>query len=423
MLHIEPSGLKGSLSLPPSKSHTLRAIVFALLARGRSVIRHPLLSPDAQAMIRAIEQFGARVFSFPDRLEIDGVGLELKSPEDVINAGNSGIVLRFIGALSALLPTYTILTGDASIRHSRPILPLLEGVRRLGVFAESALGNDQAPVIIKGPMHPGTTYLCGEDSQPVSALLITTALLQGTTIIHVRNPGEKPWIDLTLHWLKRFGIEVQCDNHKTYTVPGYASIPPFDITIPGDFSTASYPIVAALLTNSPLEIQNVDFSDVQGDKRVVDLLIEMGANISIEAKNKTLYIHPGSRLKAAQIDINDYIDALPLFAVIGCFADGKTEVINGAIARKKESDRISAIVKELKKMGAKIEEKPDGFIVENSQLHGSILSSHADHRIALSLSVAALAAHGNSVIEGHSCIAKSYPTFVEDFKNLGAALS
>lgn len=257
MLHIEPSGLKGSLTLPPSKSHTLRAILFALLARGRSIIRNPLPSPDTQAMIRAVEQFGAQVYSFPDRLEVEGVGIDLKSPDDVINTGNSGIALRFIGALAGLLPTYTILTGDASIRRNRPILPLLEGMRRLGAFAESALGNDHAPILIKGHMRPGTTYLGGEDSQPVSALLITCAFLQGSTTIYVRNSGEKPWIDLTLFWLRRFGIEVECDQYRTYYVPGYASIPAFDITIPGDFSSASYPIVAAILTNSPLDRKSV----------------------------------------------------------------------------------------------------------------------------------------------------------------------
>ena len=152
---IHPSKLKGSISIPPSKSHTLRAIFLALLGTGTSRIYHYLSSPDTDAMIKAVIQLGASVEIFQDCLEIKGRGCNLLPAEDVIDAGNSGQVLRFIGAVAALLPTYTIITGDESIRKQRPVLPLLEGLRQLGAFAESSKQDGLAPILVRGRIEPG----------------------------------------------------------------------------------------------------------------------------------------------------------------------------------------------------------------------------------------------------------------------------
>ncbi len=189
----------------------------------------------------------------------------------------------------------------------------------------------------------------------------------------------------------------------------------------GDFSSASYPIAAAIVTGSELTLHNLDMSDVQGDKKLIDLLVQMGANILIE-KN-TLIIKKATSLHGRKIDINNFIDMITILPVIASFAEGKTEICNGAIARTKESDRISAITAELRKMGAIIEEKEDGMIITPSVLSGAKLESHADHRMALALSVAALAAEGESEIDGVSCIDKTYPTFQRDFQALGASIT
>jgi len=146
----------------------------------------------------------------------------------------------------------------------------------------------------------------------------------------------------------------------------------------------------------------------------------MGAKFVIDKESKTIRVEKGASLKGIQLDINDAIDALPILAVIGSFASGKTEIMNGAIARKKESDRISAIACELKKMGAQIEETPDGLTIYSSNLHGAVLSSHNDHRIALSLSIAAMGAKGKGQICDIECIEKTYPNFVIDFQRIGA---
>lgn len=415
---IQPSTVKGSVQVPPSKSHTLRAILFAAIAHGTSEIRHFLHSPDATAMIRAMESFGAHFEITAESMRVKGLGQKFQHAENVIDAGNSGIVLRFVGALAALGPSYTIITGDHSIRHSRPVKPLLDALSQLGAFATSSRLNDCAPIIVKGPMHPGHASLSGEDSQPVSALLIAASLLPGKTTLDVTNPGEKPWIDMTLFWLKKFGMEITHQDYARYTIPGSGKIEGFSMAIPGDHSSAAFPIAAALVTDSELTLHNIDMNDCQGDKQLITVLKQMGANI--ETHGTTLTIRKGSRLKGRRVDVNDFIDATPILAVIGCYAEGTTEIVGASIARKKESDRIHAIATELKKMGAQIEERPDGLIISRSALHGARLSSWKDHRIAMSLSIAALGAKEESLVEGAECVAKTYPAFAHDFRALGA---
>lgn len=419
---INPSRLQGKLVVPPSKSHTLRALVFALMAKGKSQIHSYLHSPDTLAMIEAIRLLGAQVEAAPDCITVQGAGGKISFAEDVINCGNSGQVLRFIGALAALSPHYTVLTGDASIRYNRPVQPLLDGLTQLGAFAGSTRGDGKAPIIIKGPLTCSSATIDGEDSQPVSGLLIASSFAEHPIKISVNNPGEKPWIDLTLHWLKRFGISCEHSNYTHYQLSGRASISGFSYTVPADFSTAAFPLAAALATQSELTISSLDMEDPQGDKALIPLLEKMGANISYDAKTGILKIHKNSTLKGKRIDINNFIDALPILAVIGCFCKGETEIVNGAIARKKESDRIACMVCELKKMGAEIEERTDGLLVRHSPLQGAQLESYRDHRISMALAIAAMGARGESTINGVEASAKTYPTFADDFRSIGAQI-
>ncbi|MCB1110242.1 MAG: 3-phosphoshikimate 1-carboxyvinyltransferase [Chlamydiia bacterium] len=418
--HVTPSTLQGTIEIPPSKSHTHRALLFALLCKGTSKIHKYLDSPDSAAMLKAIQSLGATVNQTADNLEITGVGPHLSPCDDVINAQNSGIVLRFIGALAALIPAYTVITGDHSIRTRRPVKPLLDALEQLGVFAKSMRGDGYAPIIIAGPLKGGTCSLDGQDSQPISALLVASSFASQKTEIHVTHPGEKPWIDLTLSWLDFFGLPYTNQSYTHYTIPGRGTISPFEYTVPGDFSSLAFPVAAALITESEVTLENVDRSDVQGDKKLLETLTSMGANIVSEGR--TLYVKKGGPLKGGAFDINDYIDAITILAVIGCFAEGETVITNAAIARKKECDRIHAIATELKKMGADIEEKEDGLIIRPAKLKGAELNTYHDHRMVMSLTVAALGAEGPSVIHGVECVAKTYPNFKEHLITLGATL-
>ncbi len=419
---IHPSSVKGTIAIPPSKSHTLRAILFAAIAHGNSEIRQFLHSPDATAMIEAMRAFGAKIQVTADTLRVNGLKGKLKSAEDVIDAGNSGQVLRFVGALAALSPAYTIITGDHSIRHNRPVKPLLDALSQLGALAVSARLDDCAPIIIRGPMQSGKARLLGEDSQPVSGMLIAASLLQGASTLEVINPGETPWIDLTLFWLKKFGIAITHENYERYFIPGNGKIEGFKTTIPGDFSSAAFPIAAALITQSELTLANIDMSDCQGDKKLILTLQKMGADIEIDDKKKTLHVRKSPPLRGMQIDINDFIDAIPILSVIACYCQGPTEIVNAAIARKKESDRIHAIATELKKMGGDLKEKPEGLVINPSPLHGAQVDAWRDHRIGMSLAIAALGAKGETIIDGVECIAKTYPGFDHDLRSIGCAI-
>ena len=420
---IQPSMLQGSIQLPPSKSHTLRALIFALLAEGKNVIHNYLDSPDTMCMIKAIQLLGATVSLSHTTIEVQGTNGKLTTPEDVIQAGNSGIILRFIGALTSLAPGYSVITGDASIRHNRVVIPLLQALSQLGAFAETTRGGAFAPILIKGPLKGGRATLDGSDSQPISGLLIAACFAEKQVELHVKNPGEKPWIDVTLSWIKRLGLLCECESYTNYLIQGKQYLKAFTYHVPTDLSSLAYVISAALVTQSELRITHIDLSDSQGDKKFIDILQKMGAHIIYDATTSLLDIKPNQQLQGIEVDINDTIDMITILAVVACFAQGTTTIKNGSIARKKECDRIHAIATELKKMGADIEEKEDGLIIRRSLLQGAFLTSHLDHRIALALSVAALGAKGESKVKGVECIAKSYPHFKKHFQHLGAKIT
>ncbi len=400
---IAPSRLAGSIVIPSSKSHTLRALLFGLMGKGKTVVRSPLHCTDMEAMLSAIIQCGALVERYPDRIEI--IGGFTQCPER-IDARNSGLVLRLMGALCALKSEPTHIIGD----ERRPVAPLVSALRQLGAHAAAKEG-----ILVRGPIKPGLARLSGEDSQPVSALLIAASFLEGKTELVVDNPGETPWIELTLDWLRKVGARVSHDGYTHYQIEGALSYNGFDYTVPGDFSSAAFPLAAALVTGSELVLENLCFSDPQGDKELFFLLQMMGAQL--ERSERTVCVKP-STLIGRRIDVNAMIDALPILAVLGCYAEGQTELVGGEIARHKESDRIHGICTELKKMGADIEERPDGLVVRNSPLTGTTLYSHEDHRIALALAVAALGANGSSHIENSACISKTYPTFAYELDSL-----
>ena len=421
--NINQSSLSGTIDSSPSKSHSLRAILFASMAHGRSIVTHYLHSPDIEAMISTCRMLGAQIEVFDDYINIEGTGGKIAIPNDVIDAGNSGQVLRFITALLALSSNHTVITGDNSIRHNRPMQPLIDGLNCLGAFCVSTKNDGYAPIIIRGPIKAGTAKLSGKDSQPISALLIAAAFLTGKTEIYVTDPGEKPWIDLTLSWLDKIKVSYENHNYEHYIVDGNANYAGFDFTVPGDFSSILFPVVAALITKSAITLQHVDMSDIQGDKKVLEVLKSMGANIEYDEDQHILKINKTEKLTGKAIDVNDFIDAVPILAVVGCCAEGKTVLTNAAIARTKECDRLAAIAVELKKMGANIEETPDSLTIKPSKLHGTIVDTYHDHRMVMALTVAGMIATEKTIVNDISSVSKSYPSFYDDIKKLGANIS
>ncbi|NGX53951.1 MAG: 3-phosphoshikimate 1-carboxyvinyltransferase [Chlamydiae bacterium] len=412
---VAPSSLSGEVRVPPSKSQTQRALLFGLLAKGRSVIHYPLHSPDVEAMVQACRQLGAEVVVSSSKIEIVGVDGKISAPQELIDAGNSGQVWRFIGAIAALGSQPIFLTGDHSILHNRPIQPLIKALSQLGAQAQM----QENELMIRGPISGGRVVMDGQDSQPVSGMLMAAAFAPGPVEITVNNPGEKPWVNLTLSWFDRLAISYHADEFRYYRLEGQSHYEGFSYTVPGDFSSAAFLLAAALITDSELTLSGLDLEDAQGDKRVLGVLEEMGAQLEVGDK---ISVKRGGTLRGITIDVSDIIDAVPILAVLGCYAEGETHIIGAEMARNKESDRLSAITNELRNMGADIDEHHDGLTIRQSQLHGTKVASHADHRIGMSLAVAALGAVGESEVEGISAIAKSYPAFFDHLRHLGASI-
>lgn len=419
---VHPSPLKGNLCVPPSKSQTLRALLFASLAHGRSTIFDPLSSPDSDAMVNACRLFGAEITVLKGKVEVTGVGGKVKPILETIEVGNSGIVLRFCTAVASLSEHPVKVTGDASIRNQRTMAPLLSALTQLGVKHEPLAIPGYAPLIVKGPLQPGRAKLDGTDSQPVSAMLIAAALASGPVTIDVVNPGEKPWVDLTVHWLESMKVPVERDGYNRFHLKGGAVFEGFHYRVPGDLSTAAFPIAAALVTGSELTIENVDLDDPQGDKKLIELWRQMGARFEVDAEKKSVKVLPAGCLQGIEADLNDCIDAITILAVVACYAEGTTTISNVANARNKECNRLRAITMELSKMGADIVETEDGLKIVGGMLAGASVDSHHDHRMALSLAVAALGAKGVSEICNAACVIKTYPDFAEAFQSIGARI-
>ncbi|MHC4717017.1 MAG: 3-phosphoshikimate 1-carboxyvinyltransferase [Planctomycetota bacterium] len=404
--------LRGTIAVPPNKSHSFRALIMASLAAGTSRIISPAVSSDWLRGIEAMEMFGATVEpKGSDAWEVTGAGGKLTTPEDVINCGNSGIIFRFFTALAACCEGYTVLTGDDSIRHIRPCGPLLDALNALGAWGISTKGDGHAPVVVRGPLAGGAAEIDGADSQPVSALLIAGSLAQSPVELTVHNPGEKPWVGVTLHWLERCGVAVENEDFRRYRIPAAGRWGGFEVTIPRDWSAAIYPIVAGLICpNSEVKVTGVDVDDVQGDKMVLDVLRDMGADIEVAEDG---VIARTSELTGREIDCNDFIDQFMLLAVVGACAEGETVLYNAEICRHKECDRITEMHNALKSMGADVRERPDGLVVRRSKLHGMRLDSHDDHRMVMTLSLAGMVASGQTIINRVECVRKTFPRFVE----------
>lgn len=421
-ISIMPGKIFGEVYVPPSKSQTHRALIFGAMAKGTSIISNTLPSPDTEALIEALKLIGARFTLTDGHLYIEGINGSIQGAEDIMDLGNSGIALRFLSALSALSPRTVVLTGDSSLCHNRPMGDLLDALSQLGVRAESLKGNGYAPVVIKGPLRGGAARLNGRDSQPVSGLIIASLFSKSGVELTVNNSGEHPWIELTLEWLDRLNLRYSRRGYDYYMIPGEQLYSGFNYEVPADWSSAAFPAAAALVTKGKVVLRNVQRNSNQGDKRLFDYFREMGASIKFNEKLNSLEVGVEGPLKAISVDINDCIDAITILAVVACYAEGTTRIYNGVGARYKECDRIHCIAGELTKMGANVKATEDGLLIHGAPLQGASLSSYGDHRMAMSLAVAALGAKGRTTINATSCISKTYPSFVSDLKRLGAPI-
>jgi 3-phosphoshikimate 1-carboxyvinyltransferase len=419
-MKIESSAasLNGTVRIPASKSHTIRALLIATLAEGASRLTHALESGDTQSCLNACRAVGARIDMDGDVWTVQGTGGALAAPAAPIDIGNSGTTLYFMLALAALLDTPVTLTGDYQIQR-RSAAPLLAALTDLGAEAVALHANGCAPITVRGPLRGGRTELPCPTSQYLSSLLVSCPLAAGATEIIVPLLNERPYVEMTLDWLERQQVTIANDNFRRFRIPGGQRYRAFTREIPADFSSATFFLVAAAIAGGEVVVQGLDMQDTQGDKAVVQMLQAMGAAIEIEPG--ALRVRGGA-LQGTELDLNATPDALPALAVAGCCARGETRLVNVAQARIKETDRIAVMCRELSALGADIEERPDGLIIRESTLRGGTVHGHDDHRVVMALAVAGLRARAPVTITGAEAVRITFPTFPALMRALGAPI-
>ncbi len=418
-LLCKKSVLKGKIKIPGSKSHSIRAVVIASLASGTSKLIDPLESGDSKASVIGCTAFGAKIVQGNDWL-VTGFGGIPKSNANEIDLLNSGTSTNMVAGIAALANGTVTLTGDESLR-SRPFAPMVKAINDLGGKAESFHETGSLPLKISGVIKGGFTEVNGIDSQPVSSLLVNCALAENDTEIKVVDFHEKPYVGMTMKWLDEQGIKYKTNSDwSKIEVKGGQEYRPFEKAIPADFSSATFPLcAAAICEGSEILLQGLDINDTQGDKKVVDLLKKMGVEIKVSSEGISVF---GSKLHGIELNLDNTPDALPALAVVACFAEGETRIVNVANARIKETDRISAMCSELKKMGANIEELPDGLVIKQSKLKGAKVHGYNDHRLVMALAIAGLAAEGITTVDTAESTSVTFPGFVEKMQGINGLL-
>ncbi len=418
--------LQGKASPPSSKSQSIRGMLFALLAKGESTLLNVLDADDTQAAINACTALGISINKTEQLLTMKSTGLPLSTCASDINTGNSGITTLFVLPLLGLRENHAtpILFNCDEQMRARPITPLINALRHLGMHIQHAEQEGQLPILVSGQLKGGTIELDGTNSQYLSALLIGLPCAERDSVITVKNLHERPYVDMTLAWLQQQGIDYQhqcVNNVDTFYIKGNQRYTPVHTTMMGDYSSASCLLTAATLLSGEVELHGLDSEDAQGDKRLVTILQEMGAEIMIERKK--LRIKGNKALRGIRIDANDIPDLVPALAVIATQATGKTEIYNVAQARIKETDRIRSMTEGLRKMGARIEEHPDGMTIYQSSLQGASVDGYDDHRTVMALTVAGMIAQGTTTIANGKAVNKTYPKFVTTMQSLGANIN
>ena len=439
------TSLSGNIVVPGSKSHTIRALILASLAEGVSHISNPLPSADCLSASKAIQEIGASV-EFDNKNNIwtvTGAGKNAHLPSNVVDVGNSGSVLYFFTPICATFEGWSIFTGDSSIRK-RPVLHLLEALKQLGANCYVSRPEENAPpALVQGPIKAGKVITDGRLSQYISGLMMASTLIDGKLEIELTDPKEVPYLDMTKYWLESLGVQVEMSSdYKKISITGPYQLKAFNKAIPSDWEAVAFPLIAGLITDSKIVIDNVDGSRTQGDDAIVSVLQSVGADIQWNKETSQLIVTGGNRLstenlpeKTLRVNLAGFPDAICALAVIACFIEGKTVLEDIGVCRRKETDRIVVMKSELEKLGAKVEEGEDYLAIygnspilangeknPNFKLHGGTVESFDDHRVAMSLACLGLGLpEGQEVIVNDAeCCSVSFPGFFEVMNKIKA---
>ena len=423
---IYKTKLKGDIKIPPSKSMAHRAVICAALGNGVSRVSNIVLSDDIIATADAMRALGAIINEIDEKdsrcktLEIKGINSNdsgsIREYERVIDCNESGSTLRFLVPISLAFEGVTRFVGRGNL-GKRPLNTYYDILEKQGI--EYTNKKDILDLVVSGKLKSDTFEVSGNvSSQFITGLLFTLPLLEGDSkIVITTNLESKGYNDLTLCAMKDFGVEVINNNYKEFIIKGNQTYKSRDYRVEGDYSQGAFFLCADALGNE-VKVHDLKKDSLQGDKEVIDILRRMGVIFEIQDNIVSGKVR---KTKATIIDGSQCPDIIPELSLVAALSKGKTEIINAGRLRIKECDRINAIAVELNKLGARIIEKEDGLIIEGvPEFSGGVeVWSHKDHRIAMTLAIAATICNEPIILKDYECVSKSYPHFFEDYKNLG----
>jgi 3-phosphoshikimate 1-carboxyvinyltransferase len=413
--------LEGEVVLPGDKSISHRAIILNSLAKGEARIDNFAPGEDCLATVRCLRALGVKIDRKGSRdsptLLVSGTGEDgLKEASNVLDAQDSATTMRLLGGLLASQPFLSIITGDASLR-SRPMGRLIEPLRLMGADIWGRGQGSFAPLVIKGKKLRGIDFtLTIPSAQIKSAILLAGLFAHGNTVLHQTIPSR----DHTERMLKRMGASLKSQRNSISLLPLSSFLIPLSLRVPGDISSAAYFLVAgAIHPDARIMVRGCGINPTRTG--IIDILLAMGAKLKIDNKRMEAgepladIVVESSELRGIEVGgdiIPRLIDEIPVLAVAGCVAKGKTVIRDAGELRVKESDRVATVVSELSRLGAKIEPLPDGMVIYGGRpLSGTEVDSYLDHRLAMSLAVAGLIAKGETIINHAQVVQVSYPAF------------
>jgi len=412
---IHKSEVKGGVRAPSSKSYTIRGLMCAGLARGKSEIAYPLSSDDTEASLGVLRKVGIHVRQSGDFWQV--AGGEFHEPSGDLFCGESAATLRFMTAISSLIPGKCRLVAAPGL-SKRPIKPLVQALRQLGVNCSCSGRSGGPPVVVNGgTLRGGVVELPGDiSSQFISALLFIAPFAEDGIRIRLSTSLEsKPFVLMTMECLREFGINVegQAEDSGGFAVSKQA-YRPIKYQVEGDWSSASYFLALGALCGE-IEVENLNLESLQGDRMIVDFLRDMGASVELHKNSAAVR---KSRLKAIQADLSDCIDLLPTMAVLAASAEGVSQFTGIDRARIKESNRVAALGEGLGRMGIKVAEERNRLTIFGGEPKGSVIDVRDDHRIAMAFGILGSVA-GETVIKDAECVSKTFPGFWDAMEGVG----
>ena len=426
MKFTRAEALKGTVTVPGDKSISHRSIMFGALAEGTTRVTNFLQGADCLSTIQCFRKLGIRIENTPEEIRIYGKGLHgLLAPSGVLDTGNSGTTTRLICGILAGQDFQTELNGDASIQ-SRPMRRIMDPLSQMGAKIESLRGNDCAPLRIQGTKLHGIHYHSKVASAQVKSCILLAGLYADGPVSVTEPSLSRNHSEILL---RHFGASVSGEG-TTVIIQPEPKLLAQEIRVPGDISSAAYFIAAGLLVpGSEILIRNVGINPTRDG--LLKVCKEMGADITLlqedhrsgEPVADLLVRH--SSLHGVTVEgalIPTLIDELPVVAALACFAEGRTVIRDAQELKVKESNRIDVMTENLRAMGARITATEDGMIIEGgAPLHGAVIDSHLDHRIAMTFAVTALGAEGETTIKDADCVRISYPEFYKELERLCGA--